>query len=157
MNGFAVAGFADTWLWLIFVGAGLILVLLELIAGVDTGLDLVFTGSAFILGGLITWPFHLWVLSLVVTIIICIAYLFIGRRYVHRWTSVQAEKTNIDTIIGQKGIVLENIAPGADGRIKVGNENWKARGDDDIPAGTEVIVRSVSGATLLVEKSERSN
>ena len=67
MNGEVAISFADSWLWLIFVGAGLLFILLELILGVETGFDLVFIGSAFILGGLITWPFHSWVLSLIVT------------------------------------------------------------------------------------------
>jgi membrane protein implicated in regulation of membrane protease activity len=156
MNGEAALGFADTWLWLIFVGAGLVFVLLELILGVETGFDLVFIGSAFILGGLITWPFHVWAVSLVVTAIICIAYVFIGRRYVHRWAAVKLEKTNIDAIIGRRGVVLENIAPNADGRIKVGNENWKARAEEAIGEGDEVVVKGVKGATLLVEKSEGS-
>ncbi len=157
MNGLTTMGFTDAWLWLIFVGAGLLFVLLELIVGVDTGLDLVFIGSALILGGLITWPFHIWGLTLAVTIVILIAYVFIGRRYVHKWTAVKAERTNIDAIIGLRGTVLVNIAPGADGRIKVGNENWKARGEEEIREGEEVVIRGVTGATLIVEKAEGSN
>ena len=54
---------SDSWVWLIFIGIGLLMVLLELIVGVETGLDLVFLGSAFIIGGLVTWPFHSWVLN----------------------------------------------------------------------------------------------
>jgi membrane protein implicated in regulation of membrane protease activity len=156
MNGEVALGFADAWLWLVLVGAGLLLVLLELIIGVDTGLDLVFIGSAFIIGGLVTWPFHLWVLSIIVTAVVCIAYVFIGRRYIHRRMAVKLEKTNIDAIIGRKGTVLKNIAPGADGRIKVGGENWRARAEEAFNEGDEVIVTSVSGATLIVEKSEGS-
>ena len=56
-------GFPDLWLWLIFVIVGLFLVLLELIIGVETGLDLVVIGSAFILGGLVTWASQSWWLS----------------------------------------------------------------------------------------------
>ena len=87
-----VAGFPDLWLWLVFVIVGLLLVLLELIVGVETGLDLVFIGSAFIVGGLVTLPFHSWLLTLIITSVICIAYVALGRRYVHRWTLVRKEK-----------------------------------------------------------------
>ncbi len=156
MNGEAL-GFANTWLWLIFVGVGLLFVLLELIIGVETGLDLVFIGSAFVIGGLITLPFNSWVLSLIIVAVICIAYVFLGRRYVHRWTAVKAEKTNIDAIIGRKGIVLKNIAANADGRVRVGNERWRARAEEDIGEGDEIVVTSVVGATLIVEKSEGGN
>jgi len=81
--------FADSWLWLIFVIAGLLFVLLELMVGVETGLDQVFIGSAFIVGGLATWPAHSWVLTVIITIVICIAYVALGRRYVHRWTQTR--------------------------------------------------------------------
>ena len=150
-------GFTDSWLWLIFVIVGLLLVLLELIVGVETGLDLVFTGSAFILGGLVTWPFHSWLLTIIVTSIICVAYVALGRRYVHRWTMVSKAKTNIDAIIGRQGIVLKSIAKNVDGLVKVGNEQWRARAEEDIKEGDEIVVTSVSGVTLIVEKIKGGN
>jgi membrane protein implicated in regulation of membrane protease activity len=132
---------------------GLLLVLLELIVGIETGFDLVFIGSAFILGGLVTWPFHSWLLTVIVTSLVCIAYVAIGRRYVHRWTAVSKAKTNIDAIIGRQGIVLQSIAKHVDGLVRVGNEQWRARAEEDINAGQEIVVTSVSGATLIVEKT----
>ena len=154
LNSEVTVVFPDLWLWLVFVIVGLLLVLLELIVGVETGFDLVFIGSAFILGGLVTWPFHSWLLSLIVTSVICIAYVFIGRRYVHRWTAVSKAKTNIDAIIGRRGIVLQNIAKNFDGRVRVGSERWRARAEEDIKEGDEIVVISVSGSTLIVEKNK---
>ncbi len=155
-NSIAV-GFPNLWVWLIFVVIGLLLVLLELIVGVETGFDLVFIGSAFILGGLVTWPFHSWLLAVIITSIICIAYVVLGRRYVHRWTAVRKAKTNIDAIIGREGIVLRNIAKNVDGLVKVGNEQWRARAEEDIKKGDEIVVTSVSGVTLIVEKIKGGN
>ena len=146
--------FADQWLWLIFVGVGLFLVLLELIIGVETGLDLVFIGSAFILGGLVTWPFSSWLATVIVTSVICAAYVAIGRRYVHQWTAVRKAKTNIDAIIGRKGIVLQSITGSADGRVRVGSEQWRARAEGDIEEGNEIVVIGVTGVTLIVEKDK---
>ena len=149
--------FPDLWLWLIFVIVGLLFVLLELIIGVETGLDLVFIGSAFILGGLVTLPFHSWVWTVIVTSIICVAYVVLGRRYVHRWTMVRKAKTNIDAIIGRQGIVLKSIAKNVDGLVKVGYEQWRARAEEDIKQGDEIVVTSVSGVTLIVEKIKGGN
>jgi inner membrane protein len=146
--------FSDQWIWLTFVVIGLIMALLELLLGVDTGLDLVFIGSAFILGGLITWPLHFWVWTLVITCVICIIYIALGRRYIHRWTSVKKNRTNVDAIIGKKGVVIKNITRTLDGRVKVGNEEWKARADEDISKGEEIVVMSISGVTLSVEKNK---
>ena len=150
------SGITD-WLWLVFVIVGLLFVLLELIVGVETGLDLVVIGSAFILGGLVTWPFHSWLLTVIVTSVICVAYVTLGRRYVHRWTMVNKAKTNIDTIIGRKGIVLKSIARNVDGRVKVGNEEWRARAEEDIKKGNEIAVTNISGVTLIVEKTKGGN
>jgi membrane protein implicated in regulation of membrane protease activity len=144
--------FSDSWLWLIFVIAGLFFVLLELIIGVETGLDLVFIGSAFIIGGLVTWAFHSWAWTVIIASIICVAYVALGRRYIHRWTMVRKAKTNIDAIIGRQGIVLKSIAKNVDGLVKVGYEQWRARAEEDIKQGDEIVVTSVSGVTLIVEK-----
>lgn len=149
--------FADIWLWLIFVITGLLLVLLELIVGIDTGLDLVFIGSAFVIGGLVTWPAESWILTLLITIIICVAYVFLGRKYVHRLTYVKKTKTNIDTITGQTGIVVNNISKNNDGLVKVGNEEWRARAEEDIEQGEEIIVTGISGVTLKVRKNKGGN
>jgi membrane protein implicated in regulation of membrane protease activity len=146
--------FSDSWVWLVFVGIGLLMILLELIVGVGTGLDLVFLGSAFILGGLVTWPFNSWILTLLVTSAICVAYVVLGRRYVHRWTVALKSKTNIDAIVGRTGVVLQNIVKNVDGRVKVGNEEWKARATEEIEKGDEIVVTGVSGATLIVEKTK---
>jgi membrane protein implicated in regulation of membrane protease activity len=154
MNGDVAMGFADAWIWLIFVGAGLFFILMELIIGVETGLDLVFVGSALVIGGLISWPLHSWVWSLVITIVICVAYVFALRQFIKRRLTVTKVKTNIDVIIGKKGIVLKDISSVADGRVRVGNERWRARADTNIKEGEEINVTGVSGATLIVEKTE---
>ena len=149
--------FPDLWLWLVFVIVGLLFALVELIIGVETGLDLVFIGSAFIIGGLVTWPFHSWILTVIVTGVICIAYVALGRRYVHRWTAVRKSRTNIDAIIGRQGIVLRSIAKNVDGLVKIGYEQWRARAEEEIKEEYEVVVTGVSGATLIVKKNEGGN
>ena len=156
-DGQGIVGFLDSWLWLVFIIVGLFLVLLELIIGVETGFDLVFIGSAFVIAGLATWPFHSWVLTVIATSVVLIAYVALGRRYIHRWTAVKKARTNIDAIIGREGIVLRSIARNADGRVRVGNEQWRARAAEEIREGDEIVVTSVSGATLIVEKSKGGN
>ena len=146
--------FPDSWMWLIFISIGLLMILLELIVGVGTGLDLVFLGSALIIGGLVTWPFHSWVLTLIITLAICVAYLVLGRRYVHRWTATRKEITNIDAIIGKKGIVLQSLTPGVNGLVKVGNEEWRARAEESIEKGEVIVVTAINGVTLNVEKDK---
>ena len=146
--------FVDSWLWLIIVAAGLVLVMMELLLGIETGLDMVFIGSAFIIGGLISVAFGSWVWTAVITGVICVAYVFLGRRYVHRRVSVQGEKTNIDTIVGKAGMVRQDIKAHEWGVVKVGMEDWRAKADEEIKEGEEITVTGVSGATLTVEKAK---
>ena len=128
------------------------MILLELLMGMFTGFDLVFLGTAFIIGGLISWPFHSWMLGLVITMIICLAYIALGRKYIHRWSAVKKEITNIDRIIGLKGIVLQDISLSNTGLVKVGNEEWRARAETAIEQGAVIRVIGISGVTLSVEK-----
>ena len=152
MDGTADIPFFDTWLWLIIIIIGLVLIITELLLGVDTGLDLVFIGSAFVLGGLITFALDSWVWTAVATGVICIAYIVIGRRYFHRLIAVDAAKTNIDTIIGKSGIVHEPVSVGNDGLVKVDSEYWKARSDEIITEGELVTVTAIKGVTVTVRK-----
>ena len=125
----------DQWLWLILMIAGLLLAVIELVVGVNTGLDLVFIGSSFFLGGLVTWPFHSWYLAVIVTSLVCVGYVTLGRKYVHKWVAVRKEKTNIDVIIGKRGIVLKVVDRDANGLVKVGSEQWKAVSQEEIAEG----------------------
>ena len=156
-NGLVEVTFFDSWAWLIFLCIGLALVLLELIIGIDTGLDLVFIGSAFILSGLITIAFQAWVWTALIAGIICILYLFLGRRYIHKRMAFATEKTNIDTIIGKKGVVLEDITRNNYGLVKVGMEQWRAGSDEEINKGQEITVTGIHGVTLSVKKEAGGN
>lgn len=138
--------------WLIFVVVGLLLALSELMLGVQTGYDLAIIGSAFVLGGLVTWPFHSWIVTLIVTSVICVAYVALGRRYVHRLTLVGTARTNVDAVIGRNGIVLRRIAKNNDGLVRVGNEQWRAMSEEDINEGDEIVVTGLKGVTLIVNK-----
>ncbi len=142
----------DSWVFLVFIGIGLMMILLELVGGISTGLDMFFLGSAFILGGLIGWPFNSWIITLVLTLVICIAYLTLGRRYVHRWTATKKQKTNIDAIIDKKGFVLQSLTPGVNGLVKVGNEDWRAISEESIEKGEEIVVTAINGVTLNVKR-----
>jgi len=153
-NGLIEVTFFDSWAWLIFIAVGLVMILLELIIGIETGLDLVFIGTAFLLGGLITLTMNSWVWTAIVIGVICVIYVVAGRRYIHKRMAVAKEKTNIDTIIGKRGIVQKDINRTSDGLVKVGYEEWRARAEEDIKEGEEITVTSISGVTLVVKKIE---
>jgi membrane protein implicated in regulation of membrane protease activity len=147
--------FFDNWTWLIFVVAGLVMILAELLIGVETGFDLVIIGSILAIAGAVTSFFNSWVVTVVSGSVVCVIYFVAGRRYVHRLRKWQTEiKSGADALIGESGIVTRPITRIADGSVKVRNESFRARADDDIGKDEEIEVTGIKGITLIVKKKE---
>lgn len=64
------------------------------------------------------------------------------------------EKTNIDRIVGMKGIVTEAITVGNIGEVKVDGKKWSAYSSSDISKGEFVRILSIDSVKLKVEKWE---
>jgi len=147
--------FFNSWLWAIFVAGGLLMVLLELIIGVETGFDLVVIGSLLIISGLVTSFIDIWWITAVCASILCLIYVVAGRRYVHKLRQWRTEiKTNIDAIIGETGYVIKAITINTDGSVKVRGQLWRARAQENINNGEEIVVNDIVGTTLIVKKKE---
>jgi membrane protein implicated in regulation of membrane protease activity len=61
-------------------------------------------------------------------------------------------KDPIDEMIGKEGVVLEEIAPGKHGIVKVGNETWSASSHEYILKGETIIVLARSSTIVEVQK-----
>lgn len=61
------------------------------------------------------------------------------------------EKTNLDRVIGMKGIVTEDIEKNGIGEVKVDGKKWSAISDDEILVGSTVKVLKINGVKLKVE------
>ena len=144
--------FADQWLWLIFIGVGVALVALEFLVGIETGFELVSIGTTFVLGGIVAWPLDNWLVAVIVTGVLCLVYLTVARKYIRRWVQVRITPTNVDAVIGRSGVVINDIARHDAGRVRVGNEEWRANAEEEIGQGAEITVTGVRGATLIVIK-----
>ena len=63
------------------------------------------------------------------------------------------EKTNVDALIGEIGIVIEEIAPFQPGQVKVNGQMWKAVTGDDtttISQQQRVKIVAIEGVKLIV-------
>lgn len=66
-------------------------------------------------------------------------------------------KTNVDSLIGKKGIVHVAITPYKVGQVKVNGQIWTSKAELDdasIPVGEEIEVLRVDGVKLIVRPSE---
>ena len=66
----------------------------------------------------------------------------------------QKEKTNLDRIIGMKGIVSENIDEMKTGEVIVDGKSWSAISSVPIEKGSIVKVLKIKGVKLEVERWE---
>lgn len=79
------------------------------------------------------------------------------RPFAKKFFQPKLTKTNVDAVIGSRGVVCEDIDNlRACGRVKLDTMEWAARstGGDPIPAGTQVRVDRVEGVKLLVTPTE---
>ena len=61
-------------------------------------------------------------------------------------------KTNLDRIIGMKGIVTNKDNDTLE--VKVDGKKWSAYSDDKLEIGDEVIIREINSVKLKVEKEK---
>ena len=143
---------AFVWNWMLIV-TGALLVLVEVALGGFAGFDLVLIGSAFIIGGLLGLVLHNLVVGVVVTSVLCVAYIAVGRRWVRARMTRRKVATNVDAVIGQRGVVTVRIATHEAGQVRVRSETWRAlpaTGAGPFDPGAEVTVEAVDGVTLQV-------
>lgn len=59
-------------------------------------------------------------------------------------------------LIGRQGVVLEDIAAGQMGMVRVDSEDWRAEapGHDTLPAGTPVRIAEVEGTRVIVTTTQ---
>ena len=135
--------------WLL-VYLGLIFVLLELFIGIETGFDLVLIGIALMIGGGAGNWMGSWEVGVATATIITILYIIFGRQFVKSKLKVQTKSTNIESLIGKRGVVTKEIAPHRAGQIKVNSELWRAISNKKIAPKTEVIIEEIHGVTAQV-------
>lgn len=63
-------------------------------------------------------------------------------------------KSNVDALIGLKGVVIMEIAPPHPGQVNLQGQIWTARANEKIGLDAHVVVRSVEGVTLYVDPVE---
>ena len=141
------------WHWLVL---GLVLIALEMAAA--GGFYIIFFGVAAVVIAVLqlmgiagpTW------LQLLLFSILSIASLLLFRNPIMRKLNLGAGAADIDTLSGETGTVLEEMAAGAPGRVEVRGTTWSARnaGSTPLPLGRRCVVVRSDRLTLLVKAEE---
>lgn len=144
--------FIVTYLPQIFIVIGLLLVLLELAVGIETGLDMVLIGSVLLISGFAGMLLGSIPLMLLLAIGLSVLYIAVGRRQIRHRMSVTTSLTNVDRLIGAPATVVRPIAPDKAGMVRMDDETWRATADEVLYESDIVTVESVEGVTLRVRK-----
>jgi inner membrane protein len=139
--------------WWIWVLAGLVLAAMELASGGDfflllLGVSAVLVG-AFVGVGLAE---PLWV-QVALYSVFCWVTVFWLRGKLKARFSVPKEGAEVDSLVGQRAVVLDDLVEGALGKVELRGTSWNARNGGPIPLsmGAGCRVKRVDGLTLWVE------
>lgn len=142
----------ETIFWLILF---VVLLIIEILT---MGLTTVwFAGGALVAFILAFVGFDLPV-QIIVFLLVSIALLVLTRPLAIKFFNKERQKTNAESLIGQRAIVLEKIDTlRGTGRAEVNGMEWSAKTDEAqeiIEVGEVVIIEGIQGVKLIVKKEE---
>lgn len=137
------------WTWLI---VGMLLATAEIIV---PGFFLIWFAAAAIVTGMLSFLLPLTGAAQIgLFAVLALAAVYAGRKWFAKNPIISSDPKLNDRgarLTGEVVTVVEAIRNGQ-GRVKVGDSVWSARGDD-ADAGTQVRITGSAGASLLVEPS----
>ena len=136
----------------LFVIAGLLLVLAELLVGIQIGFDLVLIGSILVMSGFVGMFTGSTPLMLILATALSILYIAVGRNKIRQKITIVTKKTNIDKLIGSSGVVVRSVTPDTAGLVRVNDEDWRASAEEILYERDAVTVEGIEGVTLIVRK-----
>jgi membrane protein implicated in regulation of membrane protease activity len=133
--------------------AGVLLVVAEVVTG---GLVLLMFGAAALGTAAVAAAGVPLGVDLAVFAVLAVLFVLGARPAVRRRLQVHDPvNTGTRALLGTRGEVVEAVAAGT-GTVRLHGSLWSARSlhDDDLPAGTAVVVVEISGATAVVTATD---
>ena len=138
-------------MWQIWLIASGVFFILEIFT---VGFLVFWLGVAALLAMLISFLTNSIIIQTTVFVISSALLIFATRPLVNKITKKDTVPTNVYSLVGKKGIVIEDIdwATGK-GQIKSEGEVWSAKTNEHInmPKGTEVEIESIDGVKVFVK------
>ncbi len=95
-------------------------------------------------------------IQFVIFLVVSIGLLYFTRPIAEKYLKLGKQKTNMDSIVGEKAFIMDTVAPFKTGQAKIRGQVWSFEGinsSDQFEIGEEVIVEKIEGVRLLVKKS----
>ncbi len=141
----------QTMLWLIIFA---ILLVIEIIT---LGLTTIWFALGAIAAFLAAYIGFGTVVQVIVFLVVSVILFILTRPIAVKFFNQERERTNAESLIGQKAVVKEAIQTlQGVGIVEVNGMEWSAKTDEseDIEAGAVVLIKGIQGVKLIVEKEE---
>ena len=94
--------------------------------------------------------------EMIVFCAVSLASILLIRPLFKKYVAKKKIETNVDSLIGTPGIVIEKIKAKGTGKIKVAGEIWLAVSKgEDIEIDESVVIEAVDGTKLVVKKDKK--
>lgn len=138
------------YIWLIAAG-------IFFIAEIATvGFLIFWLGVAALLTMVVSLVFDSIFVQMFVFVVTSVLLILLTKPFINKYVSTSDNsKTNINSLINQKGVVISEINPiNSVGQVKVNGEIWSAKTEDNsvIEKDTEIEVLKIDGVKLVVKK-----
>lgn len=138
----------EVWIWLAIV----------IILSIIEALTISVVSIWFIISGIVSLVLSLFNVSFYICFIVFVVFgvilMLTTRKSIKRFLKVKDEKTNLDRIIGKKGVVTEKISKNHIGEVKVDGKKWSAYSKEELDEGTLVEILKIDSVKLEVMKWE---
>lgn len=137
------------WLWL---GVAVIMGIVE---AFTLGLTTIWFAGGALVTALISCFTDNFLIQLLVFVIVSLILIYFTRPLAKKMLNIKIEKTNVDQVIGQRGLAESDIKLNMKGTVRADNKLWTAvlaEESPEINKGDLVIVERVEGVKLIVKK-----
>ena len=141
----------ENFIYIIWAAAIVVFGILEAVTAQLVSIWFVFGAIAALIASFFNVSFAIQV---VIFVAVTVLALVITRPLVKKFINPKKVKTNADKVVGQAGIVVQDINNvEATGQVKVDGQIWTARstGNNVIASGNEVIIERIDGVKLIVK------
>ena len=138
------------WMWMI---AGLVLLVCEVVT--PGTFYFIFLGISGLLVGLVAWlapDLPAWMHWLLFSIFTGISLGFFRKPLMEKFKINTKHGHKVDSLVGETALALEDIGPGAIGKVELRGASWTAHnaGDQPIQRSERPKVERVDGLTLYI-------
>ena len=135
-----------TYFWLIIV----------IVLGIFEAVTFNLVSIWFVLSGIITLIVSLFtdnfLIQFGVFVVLGVIFMLLIKKYLEPKIMANKIKTNLDRIIGMKGVVTEDITDINVGEVKVDGKKWSAISKEKLEKGDLVRILKMNGVKLEVER-----